>query len=99
MGLRNCTADGPPFGRGQFTGHFISKFSDCIVCVALNHFICVHVETATEGVVYEVIAAPQEQPDQAQEERRENPSQGLSDPNSEHQSKGKPWCTSYYFKL
>ena len=49
--------------------------------------------------MYEVIAAPQEQPDQAQEERRENPSQGLSDPNSEHQSKGKPWCMTYYFNL
>ena len=99
MGLRNCTADGPPFGRGQSAGHFISKFSDCIVCVALNHFICVHVETATEGVVYEVIAAPQEQPDQAQEERRENPAQGPSDSSSKQQPEGKSRCTSDYFKL
>ena len=99
MGLRNCTADGPPFGRGQSAGHFISKFSDCIVCVALNHFICVHVETATEEVVYEVIAAPQEQPDHAQEERRENPAQGPSDPSSEQQPEGKPRCMPYYFKF
>ena len=38
-----------------------------------------HVETAAEGVVYEVIAVPQEQPDQAQEERCEHPAQGPSD--------------------
>ena len=51
-----------------------------------------HVETAAEGVVYEVIAAPQEQPDQAQEYRRENPAQGPSDPSSEQQPQGKPRC-------
>ena len=99
MGLRNCTADGPPFGRGQSAGHFISKFSDCIVCVALDHFICVHVETVAEGVVYEVLAAPQEQPDQAQEERCENPAQGPSDSSSEQQLEGKPRCMPYYFKF
>ena len=49
--------------------------------------------------VFEVIAAPQEQPDQAQEERRENPAQGMSDPSSEQQPQGKPGCTSYYVKL
>ena len=54
-----------------------------------------HVETAAEGVVYEVIAAPQEQPDQAQEERREHPAQGPSDPSSEQQPEGKPLCISY----
>ena len=42
--------------------------------------------------MFEVIAAPQEQPDQAQEERRENPAQGPSDPSSEQQSQGKPRC-------
>jgi len=42
--------------------------------------------------VFEVIAAPQEQPDQAQEERRENPAQGPSDPSSEQQPQGKPRC-------
>ena len=51
-----------------------------------------HVETVAEGVVYEVIAAPQEQPDQAQEERCENPVQGASDPSSEQQPEGKPRC-------
>ena len=58
-----------------------------------------HVETAAEGVVYEVIVAPQEQPDQAEEERRENPAQGPSDPSSEQQLEGKPRCTTQYFKL
>ena len=58
-----------------------------------------HVETAAEGVVYEVIAAPQEQPDHAQEERRENPAQGPSDPSFEQQPEGKPRCMPYYFKF
>ena len=51
------------------------------------------------SAVYEVIAAPQEQPEQAQEERRENPAQGPLDPSSEQQAEGKPRCTSDYFKL
>jgi len=72
------------------TFHF--GYSDCIVSVALNHFICIRVASAAEGAVYEVIAAPQEQPEQAQEERRENPAQGPSDPSSEQQPEGKPRC-------
>ena len=92
MGLRNCTADGPSFGRRQSAGHFISKFSDCIILVALNHFICIRVASAVEDAVFEVIAATQEQPDQAQEERRENSAQGPSDPSSEQQPEGKPRC-------
>ena len=56
--------------------------SDYVVWVALNHFICIRVASAAEGAVFEVIAAPQEQPEQAQEERRENPSQGPSNPSS-----------------
>ena len=72
------------------TFHF--GYSDYIVWVTLNHFICIRVASAAEGAVYEVIAAPQEQPEQAQEERRENPAQGPSDPNSEQQPQGKPRC-------
>ena len=49
--------------------------------------------------MYEVIAAPQEQPEQAQEERRENPAQGPSDPSSEQQPEGKLRCMHYYFKF
>ena len=45
--------------------------------------------------MYEVVAAPNEQPDQAQEGRRENPAQGPSDPSSEQQPQGKPRCTFY----
>ena len=52
-----------------------------------------------EDVVFEVIAAPQEQPEQAQEERRENPAQDTPDPSSAQQPEGKPRCMSYYFKL
>ena len=44
--------------------------------IALNYFICIRVASAIEDVVFEVIAAPQEQPEQAHEERRENPAQG-----------------------
>ena len=70
-------------------------YSDYVVWVALNHFICIRVASAAEGAVFEVIAAPQEQPEQAQEERRENPAYGPSDPSFEHQPEGKPRCTSY----
>jgi len=49
--------------------------------------------------VYDVVAAPKEQPDQVQEERRENPAQGPSDSSSEQQYEGKPRCTSDYFKF
>ena len=92
MGLWNCTADGPPFGRGQSARHFFLLHSDCLVWVALNHLICIRVASVVEDTVYEVIATPQEQPEQAQEERRENPAQGPSDPSSEQQSQGKPRC-------
>ena len=78
---------------------FYFGYSDYVVWVALNHFICIRVASIAEGAVFEVIAAPQEQPEQAQEERRENPAQGPSNPSSEQQTEGKPRCTSDYFKL
>ena len=40
--------------------------------------------------MFEAIATPQEQPEQAQEERRENPAQGPSDPSFEQQPEGSP---------
>ena len=43
---------------------------------------CIRVASAAEGAVFEVIAAPQEQPTQAQEERCEHPAQGPSDPSA-----------------
>ena len=50
--------------------------------------------------MYEVIAEPQEQQGQVeQEERREHPAQGPAEPSVEQQPEGKPRCTSYYFKL
>ena len=54
--------------------------------------MCIRVASAVEDVVYEVIAAPQEQPEQAQEERHENPARGPSDPSSEQQPEGKLRC-------
>ena len=40
----------------------------------------IHIETATEEIMYEVIAEPQEQPEQAQQENQENVAQGSIDP-------------------
>ena len=41
-------------------------FTHCLICMTFTHcFICIHIESATEEVVYEVIAEPQEQTDQA----------------------------------
>ena len=41
--------------------------------LAFTHcFICIHIESATEEVVYEVIAEPQEQTDQAPQEFRDD---------------------------
>jgi len=37
-----------------------------------SHDICIHVDPTAEEVVYEVIAVPQGQSEQAQEERCEN---------------------------
>ena len=54
-----------------------------------------HVASAAEGAVFEVIAAPQEQPTQAQEERCEHPAQGPVDPSVEQQAQGKPRSTTY----
>ena len=61
---------------------------------------CICVDTAAKGAVYEVIAEPQEQQGQVQqEERREHPAQGPAEPSVEQQPEGKPRCTSFYFKL
>ena len=48
------------------------------------------VASAAEGAVFEVIAAPQEQPTQAQEERCEHPAQGPSDPALSNSHKASP---------
>ena len=57
--------------------------------------MCIHIESATEEVVYEVIAEPQEQMEQAPLEFREDPAQGPVDTSTEQQPAGKPRCTSY----
>ena len=62
--------------------------------------MCTRVAATAEEVVYEVVAEPPEQLEQAQqEERREAPAQDQVQPSSEQQTQGKPLCTSYYFKL
>ena len=58
-----------------------------------SHIICIRVDAAAEGAVYEVIAGPQEQKGQVQqEERREHPAQGPTEPSVEQQPEGKPRC-------
>ena len=68
--------------------------------LAFTHcLICIHIESATEELVYEVIAEPQEQTEQAPLEFRDDPAQGPEDTSTEQQLEGKPRCTSYYFKF
>ena len=69
---------------------FYFGYSDYVVWVALNHFICIRVASAVEDAVFEVIAAPQEQPDQAQEERRENPAKARLTPALSSSPKASP---------
>ena len=62
-----------------------------------SHIICVRVDTAVEGVIYEVIAEPQEHPEQAQQEVHEHPAQVPVEPSVEQQPKGKPRCITLNF--
>ena len=69
---------------------------------SFSHIICICtcVAAATEEIVYEVVAKPQEPQGQAlQQEDREEPAQGPIHPSTEQQTQGKPRCTSYYLKL
>ena len=68
------------------------------ICIH-SHVMCICVDAAAEGVVYEVIAEAKEHPEQVQQEVRKDPAQGPAEPNSEQQPEGKPRCMSYYFKL
>ena len=68
--------------------------------LAFTHcLICIHIEPATEEVVYEVIAELQEQTEQAPQEFRDDPAQGPGDTSTEQQSEGKPRSITYYFNL
>ena len=61
--------------------------------LAFTHYlICIHIESATEQLVYEVIAEPQEQTEQAPQEFRDDPAQGPVDTSTEQQPAGKPRC-------
>ena len=57
-----------------------------------SHIICLRVDTAAEGAVYEVIAGPQEQRGQVQQENCEHPAQGPAEPSVEQQPEGKTRC-------
>ena len=68
--------------------------------LAFTHcFVCIHIESATEEVVYEVIAEPQEQTEPVPQEFRDDPAQGPVDTSSEQQPAGKPRSITYYFNL
>ena len=54
-----------------------------------------HIEHVAEKVVYEAIAEPQEQTDQAQQDIRENPAQGPTDSSAVQQPAVKPRCMTY----
>ena len=76
------------------------SFTHCLICMAFTHcLICMHIESATEEVVYEVIAEPQEQTEPAPQEFRDDPAQGPVDTSSEQQPTGKPRSITYYFNL
>ena len=64
-----------------------------------SHIICIRVDAAAEGAVYEVIAGPQEHQEQAQQEVHEHPARGPVDSSSEQRPEGKPRCTTYYFNF
>ena len=57
---------------------------------------CIRIDAAAEGVVYEVVAEPQEPQGQApQQEDRGESAQGPSHPSTEQQTQGKPRSTTY----
>ena len=60
----------------------MSAFTHCLICI--------HIEPATEELVYEVIAELHEQTEQAPLEFRHDPPQGPGDTSTEQQSEGKP---------
>ena len=51
-----------------------------------SHIICIRVETATEEVVYEVVAEPQGPQGQAPQKDRGESAQGPSHPSTEQQT-------------
>ena len=62
----------------------MSAFTHCLICI--------HIVSATEEIVSEVIAEPQEQTEQAPLEFRDDPAQGPVDNSTEQQPAGKPRC-------
>ena len=68
--------------------------------LAFTHcLICIHIESATEEVVYEVIAEPQEQTEPAPQAFRDDPAQGPVVTSSEQQPAGKPRACPRILKL
>ena len=55
-----------------------------------SHIICIRVDAAAEGAVYEVIAGPQEQQGQVQQENCEHPTKAQLSPVSSSSPKASP---------
>ena len=67
---------------------FVSKFQ---IILHTFSYHCIRIDAAAEGVVYEVVAEPQEPQGQTlQQEDREGPAQGPIHPSTEQQTQGKP---------
>ena len=80
--------------------HLVIGYFKVATHLCISRGNCIHVETAAEEVVYEVVAEPPEPLEQAQqEERRENPAKGPVHPSTQQQPEGKPRCIYYYLKL
>ena len=74
---------------------FVSKFQ---IILHTFSYHCIRIDAAAEGVVYEVVAEPQEPQGQApQQEDRGESAQGPTHPNTEQQTQDKPRCISFYF--
>ena len=94
--MKKCGRRGVSGSGSGIRFRFVSKYKS--YCIH-SHVICIRVDAAVEGAVYEMIAGPQEQRGQVQQENCEHPAQGPVDPGAEQQTQGKLRCTSYYLKL
>ena len=57
--------------------------------------MCIYVEPIAEDVVYEVVAEPQEHPEQTQGEIPKDPAQSPTNTSIEQQPEDKPWCITH----
>ena len=58
-------------------------FGNCKIIFTFTHIICIRVASTAEEVVFKVVAEPYVPSEQAQQEVRESPVQGLVEPSVE----------------